>query len=268
MQVKRNRVRLCDKSEAHVGDQDLLGKADARDAQRDGVPGHLLARQSPAVSHTVPQRAHAVSAAEPEDGVAEPVLGGGAMQQRLKGASRHAYSEEHRCSQREDKAHHRGVPQRASLHVEAAKGLGEEAGGRSKGSVAKKHKQRREEWRDPHMLDVLACSGAGEEAPHHQQCAGAPPLGRGRGACAALGHDGARKRDRRLGPYDLVVVDKALLKACLAVGEVEAPLPEEDVIVLRPQSLDIILCRQPVVVPHLERRRIVEPDVLHVVEAQ
>ena len=61
-------------------------------------------------------------------------------------------------------------------------------------------------------------------------------------------------------------MDELLGEAGLAVAEVEAPLAEEGVVV--PQRLDRRLLRQPPFVPLLERRGVVQADVLDVVARQ
>jgi hypothetical protein len=61
---------------------------------------------------------------------------------------------------------------------------------------------------------------------------------------------------------NLVVVDELLLEARLAVAKVEAPLPEK----LRrvPELVNLLLRRPPILVPQLERCRVVQANVLDV----
>ena len=70
----------------------------------------------------------------------------------------------------------------------------------------------------------------------------------------------------RLDPDDLEVVDELLRESGLAVAEVKAPLAEEAAVVT--QRLDGRLLPDPSLVPSPERRRVMQPDILHVIAHQ
>eukprot|EP00960_Hanusia_phi_P038302 753374-Hanusia_phi.AAC.13 len=235
--VHEEGVDLGEEREADVGHEKLLGEADDSAAESDGAacdarPGRRANARS--VPDAVKQRPDAEAAGHAELQVAD--LPGVAAEGVAEAGGEEAEEEE------EDDP--------SCCH-----------GGEEPAGEREEEEEDRHDRYQPEGVDVLPSCEAGHEAPDHAHGVGVqsgqrPGGGGGGGGARSSQGDGG------LAPDDLVVVDELLLEASFAVAEVEAPLPVELVRVA--ELLDLVLGSRPPLVPHLQRPRVVQPDVLHV----